>query len=239
MPYMKHFISLTIALLFLICISCEKEDNSTESIAKPGTSTSRSAGLLSKRHEEAATQQSDGSPSTTSQPIVAAARNQIGKTTIYDPAYVGLDYPDGDVAIERGVCTDVVIRALRDAYGMDLQQLVHEDMSQHFSAYPNIWGLNRPDKNIDHRRVPNLRRYFERHDFEVNSAEQHQYKPGDIVTCVIGSRPHIMIISDQMADTGQLLVIHNIGRGAVEDDRLSDFTMTGHYRINEQNQTPR
>ena len=102
-----------------------------------------------------------------SSPIVVAARSQIGRTVIYDPAYVGLAYPGGDVPIERGVCTDVVIRALRDALKMDLQKLVHEDMSAAFSKYPKIWGLRKPDRNIDHRRVPNLMKYFERRGWSV------------------------------------------------------------------------
>jgi uncharacterized protein YijF (DUF1287 family) len=93
---------------------------------------------------------------TSASPIVTAARKQIGKTVSYDPAYVGLEYPGGDLPIEKGVCTDVVVRALRDALTMDLQKLIHEDMKIAFSSYPKIWGLKKTDRNIDHRRVPNL-----------------------------------------------------------------------------------
>ena len=93
-------------------------------------------------------------------PVVAAARAQIGVTTIYDPVYVGLAYPGGDVPEDRGVCTDVVIRAMRKEKAMDLQQLVHEDMRSAFDQYPKNWGLKKTDKNIDHRRVSNLRCYF-------------------------------------------------------------------------------
>ena len=168
-----------------------------------------------------------------SSPIVSAARAQVGKTTIYDSAYVRLDYPRGDLPIERGVCTDVVVRALRDALDMDLQKLVHEDMKAAFSQYPKIWGLKRPDPNIDHRRVPNLQRYFERRRWSVSVTKVNRdYVAGDLVTCTVPpNRPHIMIVSDRKTREGVPLVIHNIGGGAKEEDRLFDFPLTGHYRI--------
>ncbi len=168
-----------------------------------------------------------------SPPIVAAARAQVGKTVIYDPAYVDLDYPLGDVPIERGVCTDVVIRAFRDGAGIDLQKLVHEDMKAAFSDYPKTWGLTKPDSNIDHRRVPNLRRYFERKGFSLPaSTEKQDYLPGDLVTCTIyPNLPHIMVVSDKKNADGTPLVIHNIGAGAREEDRLFEFPVTGHFRI--------
>jgi uncharacterized protein YijF (DUF1287 family) len=164
--------------------------------------------------------------------LVTAARSQVGKTTVYDPAYVTLKYPGGDPPQERGVCTDVVIRALREAFSADLQKLVHEDMAAHFSAYPKIWGLKKPDKNIDHRRVPNLQKYFERRGFKLpvtqNAAD---YQPGDLVTCTVPPNlPHIMIVSDKKNADGQPLVIHNIGRGAQEEDCLFTYPLTGHYR---------
>ena len=169
---------------------------------------------------------------TPTPPIVAAARGQVGRTVTYDPAYVRLDYPRGDVPIDRGVCTDVVIRALRDAINADLQQLLHEDMKGTFSQYPAIWGLREPDRNIDHRRVPNLRRYFERKNYSLGvSRNKQDYLPGDIVTCDVSNRPHIMIVSDRKTKDGVPLVIHNIGHGAREENRLFDFTITGHYRI--------
>jgi uncharacterized protein len=168
-----------------------------------------------------------------STPLVAAARSQVGKTTIYDPAYVRLKYPGGDVPIDRGVCTDVVIRALRAAFNMDLQKLVHEDMQMAFSEYPKIWGLKEPDRHIDHRRVPNLAKYFEHKGYSVGvSQKPEDYLPGDIVTCTVGSNlPHIMIVSDTKTTVGVPLVIHNIGSGAKEENRLFDFPITGHYRI--------
>ena len=165
-------------------------------------------------------------------PIVAAARQQIGVTTVYDPAYVGLSYPGGDVQKERGVCTDVVIRALRKGAAMDLQQLVHEDMRVAFNSYPKNWGLKKTDKNIDHRRVPNLRRFFERRQFEVKPSEgSTAYQPGDFVTCPVGNRPHIMIVSDRKSADGTSLIIHNIGSGTKEENRLFEFELTGHYRF--------
>ena len=167
---------------------------------------------------------------------MTAGRAQVGKTTIYDSAYVRLDYPRGDLPIERGVCTDVVVRALRDALDMDLQKLVHEDMTAAFSQYPKIWGLKRPDSNIDHRRVPNLQRYFERRRWSVPVTKiNRDYVAGDLVTCTVPpNRPHIMIVSDRKTREGVPLVIHNIGGGAQEEDRLFDFPLTGHYRIRTQ-----
>jgi hypothetical protein len=136
------------------------------------------------------------------------------------------------VPIDRGVCTDVVVRALRDGINADLQQLVHEDMKIAFSQYPTIWGLRKPDRNIDHRRVPNLRRYFERKGYSIGvSRNKQDYRPGDIVTCKVSNRDHIMIVSDSRTQDGVPLVIHNIGRGAREEDNLLAFTITGHYRI--------
>lgn len=165
-------------------------------------------------------------------PIVTTARSQIGVTTMYDPAYVGLEYPGGDVPIDRGVCTDVVVRALRESHGMDLQKLIHEDMKDAFSRYPAIWGLKRPDRNIDHRRVPNMMTFFERMGFAVGiSRDSENYLPGDLVTCTVGGRPHIMIVSDKKTGAGMPCIIHNIGRGTQEEDRLFSFPITGHYRI--------
>jgi len=163
--------------------------------------------------------------------LVKAARGQIGVTTSYDSAYAPMKYPGGDIAKEKGVCTDVVIRALRKK-GHDLQRLVHEDMKKNFSKYPKNWGLKRTDRNIDHRRVPNLRRYFERRGIKLSvSKKKEDYLPGDLVTCTVNGRlPHIMIVSDRKSKEGVPLVIHNIGSGAKEEDRLFEFPLTGHYR---------
>ena len=168
-------------------------------------------------------------------PIVRAARSQIGKTTSYDQSYVGLSYPGGDVPLEKGVCTDVVIRALRSAVGLDLQKLVHEDMKVEFSAYPNIWGLKKPDPNIDHRRVPNLKTYFKRRGFSLPVTRRSEdYLAGDLVTCTVGRNlAHIMIVSEKKTASGVPFVIHNIGSGTKEEDRLFEFPITGHYRVTE------
>ena len=166
--------------------------------------------------------------------FVAAARSQIGKTLFYDPSYQALSYPNGDVPIDRGVCTDVIIRALRAAYNYDLQQFVHEDMKHNFSKYPKIWRLKQPDRNIDHRRVPNLKTFFQRKGWSLPvSKPVSKFKAGDIVTCIVPPHlPHIMIVSDRVNRNNIPLVIHNIGSGTQEEDLLLAFQITGHYRIN-------
>ncbi|MDB6031224.1 MAG: hypothetical protein JWM16_1562 [Verrucomicrobiales bacterium] len=176
-----------------------------------------------------------GSPSK-SQDISTAARAQIGKTVRYDPAYRVLKYPDGDVPMEAGVCTDVVVRALRTSLKMDLQKDVHEDMAQNFDRYPKIWALKGPDKNIDHRRVPNLQAYFKRKGWNLPiSKEPKDYQAGDLVTCIVPQNlAHIMIVSDRTNPSGRPLVIHNIGSGTQEEDRLFDFKLTGHYRVSKE-----
>lgn len=165
--------------------------------------------------------------------LPALARQQIGVTVEYDPSYVSLKYPGGDVPQDRGVCTDVVIRALRQL-NFDLQKEVHEDMKKNFSAYPSRknWGLKRPDKNIDHRRVPNLQTFFKRKGWSLPvSQNPADYQPGDIVTCLLGGTlPHIMIVSDRKNEDGVPLIIHNIGAGTQEEDDLFTYELTGHYR---------
>ncbi len=164
--------------------------------------------------------------------IVTAARSQIGVTTQYNGSYVSLKYPGGDVSIETGVCTDVVIRALRAGVNADLQKLVHLDMKAHFSLYPKRWGLKRTDRNIDHRRVPNLRTFFKRKHTQLPVTQNPEnYLPGDIVTCTVaGKLPHIMIVSDKMTTSGEPYVIHNIGNGTQEQADLFTYPLTGHYR---------
>lgn len=164
--------------------------------------------------------------------LVTAARQQTHVPTIYDGAYQRIDYPMGDVPADRGVCTDVVIRAYR-ALGIDLQVLVHEDMQGHFSAYPQQWDLRGTDPNIDHRRVPNLQTFFERAGAKIATSRSiTEYRPGDLVTWRLpGNLPHIGIVSDRNdAASGHPLVIHNIGAGPVEDDSLYAYPITGHYR---------
>jgi uncharacterized protein len=166
--------------------------------------------------------------------LINAAREQVGVTTIYDPAYVGLEFPGGDIPRSRGVCTDVVIRALRDGWGIDLQLAVNRDMKADFSAYPGLWGLSTTDRNIDHRRVPNLQTLFARIGAELPVSDiAADYQPGDIVSWMLpGNLPHIGIVSDQMTEDGaRPLILHNIGAGAREDDILFVYEITGHYRI--------
>lgn len=159
--------------------------------------------------------------------LIRAAEGQVGVVTVYDPAYVALDYPGGDVAPDRGVCTDVLIRALRLAHGIDLQAAVNRDMKRHFTDYPAQWGLTKPDSNIDHRRVPNLRRLLERVGAEVTG----DFLPGDVVTVLLpGNLAHIMIVADRMGADAPM-IIHNIGAGTRVEDRLHAFDLTGHYRL--------
>lgn len=166
--------------------------------------------------------------------LIEAAASQIGTTTIYDGSYAKLAFPGGDVPRERGVCTDVVIRALRDAHRLDLQELVNADMKAAFSAYPQNWGLTRPDPNIDHRRVPNLRRFFERAGTALpHPGPDTRFLPGDVVTWVLAPGvPHIGIVSDRAAPgSDRPLIIHNVGAGARIEDVLFDYVLTGHYRL--------
>lgn len=150
----------------------------------------------------------------------------------YDPAYFSIPYPNGDVPADKGVCTDVVIRAYRKM-GIDLQKEVHEDMSRHFSLYPKKWGLTKTDRNIDHRRVPNLMKFFARHGTELStSRESKDYHPGDIVCWELdGGLPHIGIVSKKRSGDGKrYLIVHNIGRGQVLEDCLFSYKIIGHYR---------
>lgn len=166
--------------------------------------------------------------------LITAARAQVGVTTLYDPSYVTLDFPGGDVDDAGGVCTDVIIRALRAGWDIDLQLAVNRDMKAHFAAYPRNWGLKTTDRNIDHRRVPNLQALFARMGAEVPvTATAGDYLPGDLVTWMLpGNLPHIGIVSDGFSAADQRpLVLHNIGAGTQEEDRLFDFPITGHYRI--------
>jgi len=171
--------------------------------------------------------------------ILGAARDQIGVTTKYDPSYVSLKYPGGDVPIETGVCSDVVIRALRGV-GVDLQKEIHEDMAAHFADYPQKWGLKKPDRNIDHRRVPNLMTHFQRRHVWMREKLKFSdsYGPGDIVAWDLGNGVlHIGIVSDRMV--GEVpLIIHNIGAGVQEEDILFSYRVIGHYRLKRKNTQP-
>ena len=164
--------------------------------------------------------------------LAAAARAQIGVTVLYDPAYVRLGYPMGDVPADRGVCTDVVIRAYR-ALGYDLQRLVHEDMRAHFRAYPKLWGLVRPDRHIDHRRVPNLETFLRRQGARLApSSRGADYRAGDIVSWrLTGSGlAHIGVVAPEGALSGAPLIIHNIGAGVRAQDILFAHPIVDRFR---------
>jgi uncharacterized protein len=166
--------------------------------------------------------------------LVEAATSQIGVTTLYDPAYVKLAYPNGDVPMDRGVCTDVVIRAYRQGLGIDLQQLVHDDMAKNFASYPKTWGLSKTDRNIDHRRVPNLQRFFKRQNAELAISEDYSsFEAGDLVTMLLpGNLPHIGIVSGASNESGSKpMLIHNIGGGTQLEDNLGLYRITGRYRF--------
>lgn len=157
----------------------------------------------------------------------------LTKTKVtYDPSYFSIKYPNGDVAADKGVCTDVIIRAYRKL-GIDLQKEVHEDMKKNFSKYPKKYGLKRPDTNIDHRRVPNLMVFFAKFG-QSKSIETNAtlYAPGDIVSWLLpGNLTHIgIVVNKKSADGKRYLIVHNIGGGQVIEDCLFKFTITGHYQ---------
>lgn len=166
--------------------------------------------------------------------LLTAARERLSHKVEYDASYFSIPYPNGDVPENLGVCSDVVVRAYR-GIGIDLQKMVHEDMSANFSLYPSrrIWGLSRPDPNIDHRRVPNLQTFFERYGQSLSlSSNGFDYLPGDIVTWHIsGEGPHIGIVSDARSRDGlRPMIIHNFGDGPELEDMIFDYDITGHYR---------
>ena len=166
--------------------------------------------------------------------LVDSALNRTTYNVVYDGSYISISYPNGDVPSNIGVCTDVIIRSYRKS-GYDLQALVHEDMKQSFSSYPSkrIWGLSSTDKNIDHRRVPNLQVFFARNGLSLPvTLEKSDYKPGDLVTWMVGGNlPHIGIVTNKVSpENGNPLIVHNIGSGPELDDMLFDYPITGHYK---------
>jgi uncharacterized protein len=172
-------------------------------------------------------------PTATAAKLIAAAQTQIGVTTRYNPAYERLAFPGGDVPVERGVCTDVVIRAYRAAFNADLQALINADMKAAFSVYPRTWGLTAPDTNIDHRRVLNMQVFFRRKGAALSVPTTiADWQAGDLVTQTLpNGRPHIGIVSDKRhPDSARLLVIHNIGGGTEASDILALFKPVGRYR---------
>jgi uncharacterized protein len=163
--------------------------------------------------------------------LSAAAMERLSHRVVYDPEYLRISYPMGDVPATQGVCTDEVVRAYR-TLGIDLQQLVHEDMKANFALYPKRWGLPRPDTNIDHRRVPNLQVFFARKGAKRQVTQNGEdYKAGDIVTWMLpGNLPHIGIATARRsADGKRPLIVHNIGRGPQLEDMLFSYRITGRY----------
>jgi len=158
---------------------------------------------------------------------------QAGVTTGYDPAYVALEYPGGDVPEKTGVCSDVVVRAFRKA-GIDLQKEVHEDMKAARGEYPTKWGAIGPDKNIDHRRVLNLMKYFQRHGKSLPISDAAtDYQPGDVVAWELTSGiDHIGIVTNMLSESAdRYLIVHNIGAGTRIEDVMFAWTIKGHYRV--------
>jgi len=167
--------------------------------------------------------------------LTSAALELTKQNVTYDPKYFSIPYPNGDIPSDKGVCTDVVIRAYRQV-GIDLQKEVHEDMKINFSEYPKIWGLTKPDPNIDHRRVPNLMVFFSKKGCTLpNTKKPEDYSPGDIVCWDLGGgTTHIgLVVNNKSPFTGRYQIVHNIGAGQVLEDCLFKFKIIGHYRYGE------
>jgi len=206
---MKRTFSITVLILFAICF------------AVPPSGFAQQTGATAQSFAER---------------LSDAAIERCTKRVRYDPAYVVLDYPGGDVPADTGVCTDVVIRSYR-ALGFDLQKFVHEDMKANFSAYPKNWGLSRADKNIDHRRVPNLQRFFKRRNAELPiSKKAADYRAGDLIAWDLNGKNlwHIGVVveapDDRKSDSKQVWFVHNIGAGPVLDSDPFQWKIVGHYR---------
>jgi len=209
----KFFLALFVMFLSFGCTTNIQTAAQQQQPAKPGQFT-------------------DNTPPAIKQ-LLKSAVEQTHVTKEYDPSYTVLSYPNGDVPMERGVCTDVVVRALRAA-GVDLQKEVHEDMTPNFAVYPKKWGLKKADSNIDHRRVPNLQTLFNRKGKSLPITNQSaDYEPGDIVAWDLDGKglTHIGIVSNSWNEgTKRYSIIHNIGRGAETADVLFDWKIIGHYR---------
>ncbi|MCW3077020.1 MAG: putative amidase domain protein [Bacteroidetes bacterium] len=170
--------------------------------------------------------------------LVDKSIEQTKEKVRYEPAYVQMKYPNGDVPSNTGVCTDLVIRAYRGV-GIDLQKEVHEDMLKRFKDYPKLWNLKKPDSNIDHRRVPNLMVYFKGKGASLKITDNRSdYKPGDVVTWNLENKhstsgiTHIGIVTDIKNIHGDgYMIAHNIGGGNVLEDMLFSYTIIGHFRF--------
>ena len=213
---MQGHSKLLLVLLVLFSTACRQElrvdPSATQSVPKPALESIENPSIRN---------------------VLANARDQLNVTKKYSQEYFTIDYPNGDPPLETGACTDVVIRAFRSA-GVDLQKEVHEDMKSNFVQYPNKWGLQRPDTNIDHRRVPNLQTFFTRKGKSIPiSLHPASYQPGDVVSWDLNGKgmTHIGLVSHLWNErTRRYLIIHNIGGGAMAEDRLFSWKITGHYR---------
>jgi uncharacterized protein YijF (DUF1287 family) len=209
-------ISMTVGVL--LAVSCQQQSARTRPPLKPPEQQTEVRALAP-----------NSSPALKG--IIDGAIDQIGKTTSYDPSYQKLDYPNGDVPIETGVCSDVIIRAFRKG-NIDLQKDVHDDMKANFSVYPTRRGLKTPDSNIDHRRVPNLMTYFSRHGQSLSTTDSDAFLPGDVVTWDLGQgTDHVgIVVNLWYKPTQHYLIVHNIGAGTRMEDVLFSWKITGHYR---------
>jgi uncharacterized protein YijF (DUF1287 family) len=203
--------------LLLICFSfgCKKSEKIAENIS-----------------ESKPTTQLIENPIDFYEKLSNAAISIINPDVVYTPSYVSIKYPNGDVPAKTGVCTDVVIRAYRKL-GIDLQKKVHEDMKTNFSKYPKTWGLKTTDKNIDHRRVPNLEVFFARKGKTLSITKNtSDYKTGDIVTWLLAGDaiPHIGIVTHIKSNNGNPMIVHNVGSGQVLEDCLLSWKIVGHYK---------
>ena len=218
---MKSYIFIFLALSILGCNTIDVE-----------SSTNKEKFNLIPKPDKELRKEYDDQPSVYSNNKLSVAALELTKDRVtYDPSYFSIDYPNGDVPADKGVCTDVVIRAYRKL-GIDLQKEVHEDMAAHFALYPKIWGLSRTDKNIDHRRVPNLMTFFKRHGtVKPITDNPADYVPGDIVCWNLGAAiTHIGIVVDQRSEDGQRwMVVHNEGAGQVLEDIVFAYNVIGHY----------
>jgi uncharacterized protein len=203
-------------LLFLLSLSCNSASTDLEQESAPAELAVEQASASKEVKEP-------------SSPLVQAARERIKQTISYNPKYFALDYPMGDPPNHTGVCTDVIIRSFRQI-GFDFQQLIHEDMKANFDNYPKIWGLKRPDKNIDHRRVPNMMHFLDSHGTKLPIDDEPEgYQPGEIVIWKLATgQLHTGIVSDRKSRSTPL-IIHNIGSGTKEENGLFAWEIIGHY----------
>ncbi len=223
MFFKEMFVQFLFLVLLIFSVSCQTD---SRGVAPKGI-----VSIFSSTSEKPDISQI---PKVEIRKLLESANEQINLTKTYDPAYVVIPYPNGDIPIEKGDCTDVVIRAFRAA-GVDLQKEVHEDMAANFSAYPSKWGLPSPDKNIDHRRVPNLQTFIMRMGKSLPITDKGgEYLPGDVVSWDLDGQgmTHIGIVSNIYSkSTKRYLIIHNIGGGTVSEDRIFDWKITGHFRF--------